>query len=40
LNQSGGPWETILRARNLAAWIPGDIPNPRAELVIVLPRNN
>lgn len=38
LNQSGGPWETILRARNLAAWIPGDIPNPRAELIIVLPR--
>jgi type VI secretion system protein ImpJ len=39
LNQNGGPWETILRARNLAAWIPGDIPNPRAELVIVLPRS-
>ncbi|HSU33395.1 MAG TPA: type VI secretion system baseplate subunit TssK [Bryobacteraceae bacterium] len=40
LNQSGGPWETIVRARNLAAWIPGDIPNPRAELIIVLPRND
>ena len=39
LNQSGGPWETIVRARNLAAWIPGDILNPRAELIIVLPRS-
>jgi type VI secretion system protein ImpJ len=40
LSQNGGPWETIVRARNLAAWIPGDIPNPRAELIIVLPRSD
>ena len=26
LSQSGGPWETILRARNLAAYVPGDFP--------------
>ncbi len=37
LNQSGGPWETILRARNLAAYVPGDFPNPKLELIILLP---
>lgn len=38
LSQSGGPWETILRSRNLAAWVPGDIPNPQMEIVIVFPQ--
>jgi type VI secretion system protein ImpJ len=37
LNQSGGAWEAVLRARNLAAYIPGDFPNPQSELVILLP---
>ncbi len=37
LNQAGGAWEAILRARNLAAYIPGDFPNPQVELVILLP---
>ena len=37
LSQSGGPWETILRARNLAAYVPGDFPSPQLELIILLP---
>jgi type VI secretion system protein ImpJ len=37
LNQSGGPWESILRARNLAAYVPGDFINPQMELIILLP---
>jgi type VI secretion system protein ImpJ len=37
LSQSGGPWETIVRARNLAAYVPGDFPNPQLELIILLP---
>lgn len=38
LSQSGGPWETITRARNLAAYVPGDFANPQLELIIVLPQ--
>jgi len=38
LSQSGGPWETIPRARNLAAYVPEDtFPNPHLELIILLP---
>jgi type VI secretion system protein ImpJ len=37
LNQSGGAWEAIVRARNLAAYVPGDFPAPQLELVILLP---
>ena len=37
LNQAGWAWEAILRARNLAAYVPGDFPNPQIELVILLP---
>ena len=40
LNQTGPAWESIQRARNFAAYIPGDLPNPQAELVIVLPQSN
>ncbi|MFN7993058.1 MAG: type VI secretion system baseplate subunit TssK [Bryobacteraceae bacterium] len=38
LNQSGGSWETIVRGRNLAAYVPGEFPNPQLELIIVLPQ--
>jgi type VI secretion system protein ImpJ len=38
LNQSGAAWETIPRARNFAAHVPRDIPNPQMELVILLPQ--
>jgi type VI secretion system protein ImpJ len=38
LNQSGLAWEAVVRARNLAAYVPGDFPNPQLELVILLPQ--
>ena len=37
LNQSGRSWEAVSKARNLAAYVPGDIPAPQLELIIVLP---
>jgi type VI secretion system protein ImpJ len=39
LEQSGGPWEALKRARNLAAWVPSDFPNPEMELIILLPES-
>ena len=39
LSQSGGPWETVTKARNLAAYVPGEFPNPQLELIILLPQN-
>jgi len=38
LSQGGGSWESVVRARNLAAYVPGDFPNPQMELIIVLPQ--
>jgi type VI secretion system protein ImpJ len=38
LSQSGLAWEAIQRARNLAAYVPGDFPNPQLELIILLPQ--
>jgi len=38
LNQSGAAWETVMRARNFAAHVPAEIPNPQMELVILLPQ--
>ena len=38
LNQSGAAWESVGRARNLAAYVPGDIPAPQLELIILLPQ--
>ncbi len=38
LNQSGGAWESVVRGRNLAAYVPGDLPNPQLELIILLPQ--
>lgn len=38
LNQSGAAWETVVRARNFAAHVPGDFPNPQMELLILLPQ--
>lgn len=37
LSQSGVAWEAIGRARNLAAYVPGDFQNVRAELIVLLP---
>ncbi len=38
LNQSGGPWEAVVRARNMAVYAPADFPNPQMELIILLPQ--
>jgi type VI secretion system protein ImpJ len=38
VNQSGVAWEAVQRARNIAAYVPGDIPNPQMELTIVFPQ--
>jgi type VI secretion system protein ImpJ len=38
LSQSGPAWEAILRARNLAAYVPAEFPNPQLELLILLPQ--
>lgn len=38
LSQSGVVWEAVTRARNLAAYVPGDFPNPQLELLILLPQ--
>jgi type VI secretion system protein ImpJ len=37
INQSGVAWEAVVRARNLAVYIPGDFPAPQLELIILLP---
>ena len=37
LSHTGVAWEAITRARNLAAYVPGDFPNPQLELIILLP---
>jgi type VI secretion system protein ImpJ len=37
LSQTGVAWEAITRARNLAAYVPGDFPSPQLELLILLP---
>jgi type VI secretion system protein ImpJ len=37
VNQSGVAWEAITRARNFAAYVPDDFPNPQLELIIVFP---
>jgi type VI secretion system protein ImpJ len=37
LSQTGGAWEAVLRSRNLAAFVPGELPNPQLELIILLP---
>ncbi len=38
LNQAGVAWEAVQRARNLAAYVPGDLPNPQMELIVLLPQ--
>jgi type VI secretion system protein ImpJ len=37
INQSGVAWEAVTRARNLAAYVPGDFPSPQLELIVLLP---
>ncbi len=37
LSQAGPAWESVIRGRNLAAYVPGDFPNPQMELIVLLP---
>jgi type VI secretion system protein ImpJ len=37
LSQGGLAWEAIVRSRNIAAYVPGDFPNPQLELIVLLP---
>jgi type VI secretion system protein ImpJ len=38
LQKSGPEWENIMRARNIAAYVPAEFPLPQLELVIILPK--
>jgi type VI secretion system protein ImpJ len=38
LNQAGAAWETVIRSRNFAAHVPGELLNPQMELIILLPQ--
>ncbi len=38
ISQSGIAWEAVQRARNVAAYVPADLPNPQLELIILLPQ--
>lgn len=38
LSQSGPAWEAVRRARNFAAYVPGELPSPQLELLILLPQ--
>ena len=37
LQKSGPEWDAVVRARNLAAYVPSDVPDPQLELVVLLP---
>ena len=38
LSQTGPAWEAVRRSRNFAAHVPGELPNPQLELLILLPQ--
>lgn len=38
LRQHGTYWDSVMRSRNIAAWVPADFPNADLELVILLPK--
>jgi type VI secretion system protein ImpJ len=37
LERSGGDWDAVRAARNLAVYVPSDFPDPQLELVVLLP---
>ncbi len=39
LERSGPEWDAIRRARNVAAYVPSELPEPQMELVILLPQS-
>lgn len=38
LRTAGGAWDAVKRARNVAAYVPGEFREPQLELIIVLPQ--
>jgi type VI secretion system protein ImpJ len=38
LNQVGGVWESIVRSRNVAAYVPGEFPGAELEMIVLLPK--
>jgi type VI secretion system protein ImpJ len=38
LEKTGADWDAIARERNLAVYVPSDFPDPKLELVVLLPR--
>jgi type VI secretion system protein ImpJ len=38
ISQDGAEWDSVVKARNLAAYVPGDFSNPELELLIWLPQ--
>jgi len=40
LSQGGPAWEAVLRSRNLAAYVPSDLPGAELELLILLPQTS
>jgi type VI secretion system protein ImpJ len=39
LERSGAEWDSVRFARNLAVYVPSEIPQPQLELVVLLPRD-
>ena len=37
LNKSGPAWQGVARARNVAAYVPAELPNPEVQMLVVLP---
>ncbi len=38
IQKSGPEWEAVVRARNLAVYVPAELPEPQLELVVMLPK--
>lgn len=39
VDKAGAEWDAISRERNIAVYVPSDFPDPKLELVVVLPRD-
>lgn len=38
IDKAGADWDAIARERNLAVYVPSDFPDPKLELIVMLPR--
>jgi type VI secretion system protein ImpJ len=39
VQKSGPEWESVVRARNIAVYVPSELPEPQLELVVMLPKS-